>query len=423
MKILFKNAKILVDPRNPVLLEGDLVTSDSVIDFVGKKAPDDRYNRTIDCHGDLLIPAFKNSHTHSAMTFARSLADDLPLGVWLTTKIFPYEDHLTSNDVYVLSKVAFLEYLTSGISTCFDMYYFPEAIKKAAVDVGFRTVILGTITKSKQSLKEMEEAYKTLPDDNLVSYVFGYHAEYTSDEEILKGLSELTHKYKAPCYTHSCETKKETEGCKERHRGLSPIAYMEDLGLLDYGGGIFHGVYASDEDLDILKKHNATFVTCPGSNSKLASGIAPLTKVLDHNINLAVGTDGPSSNNALDMFYEMRLMCVLQKLKLEDASAFPAHKALEAATVGGSIALNLLDVQTLNVGQKADITRIDLMNPAMQPINNILDNLVYSGSKDCVKMTMVNGRILYEDHEFFIGEDVDELYKQAQAITERLKNS
>ena len=182
-------------------------------------------------------------------------------------------------------------------------------------------------------------------------------------------------------------------------------------------------MYASDEDLDILKKHNATFVTCPGSNSKLASGIAPLTKVLEHNINLAVGTDGPSSNNALDMFYEMRLMCVLQKLKLEDASAFPAHKALEAATVGGSIALNLLDVQTLNVGQKADITRIDLMNPAMQPINNILDNLVYSGSKDCVKMTMVNGRILYEDHEFFIGEDVNELYKQAQAITERLKNS
>lgn len=422
MEILFKNVRLL--SRTGETPFGELSTADSRIAYIGKKAPSRAYDRIIDCQGDLLIPGFKNAHTHSAMTFARSFSDDLPLHEWLFDKIFPLEAKLAKEDQYYLSKVAILEYLTSGITSCFDMYYSPSEMARASIDMGFRSVLLGTVTKYRESVREMEEAYHSINGSNpLVSYCLGFHAEYTASEEILQELAKAAHELQCPIYAHSSETALEVKECQSRHHGLTPTEYMESLGLFDYGGGGFHCIYFTPHDIEIYKKHGCSVVSCPGSNAKIASGIAPLEDFLAAGVNLALGTDGPGSNNGLDFFYEMRLACVLQKLRSGKAEAFDGLEALKAATLGGAQAMLLPDCDALEKGKQADLVRIDLHRPNMQPLNNIAKNLVYSGAKDDVKMTMVAGKILYEDGQFFVGEDVGKIYQKAQEITERIKKA
>lgn len=422
MKTLFKNAYILEKPGLSEPFFGSLAIDEDKISYVGPSSQNESfYQHVIDCNGDLLMPGFKNAHTHSAMIAFRSMADDLPLKTWLEERIFPLEERLQKGDVYRLSKVAILEYLMGGTTACFDMYYSPLEMAEASREMGFRTVLLGTITSNKQSIEELASYYHEINahQDDLVTYQLGYHAEYTADEELLRELSRLAHRLKAPVYCHCSETKSETEGSLLRHQ-LPPLAYMESLGLLDYGGGIFHGVYLEKEELKLLKKHRASVATCPGSNAKLASGIAPLLEILEEEIPLAIGTDGAASNNGLDMFYEMRLASVLQKLLRHDPSALKACEVLKAATLGGSYMMNLPFVSTLEKGQKADLIRIDLHKPDMQPLHNISDNLVYAGSKADVKMTMINGRILYEDGNFYVGEDINKIYREAQEVADRL---
>lgn len=373
-----------------------------------------------DLKGNLLMPSFKNAHTHSAMTFARSFADDLPLDRWLNEMIFPMEARLTGQDIYDLSRLAFLEYLTSGISACFDMYYFPEDMARASVDAGFRTVMCGAVNNFKESVEHLDEYYKRYNNySELVSYKLGFHAEYTTSPEIMKGIAGLAERYQVPVFTHSSETKSEVQGCIERY-GKTPTALFEELGLFNYGGGAFHSVWVSDEDLEIYKRHGVWAVMNASSNCKLASGIAPFAKMVDKGINLAVGTDGPSSNNALDMFREMYLISATQKLQNEDASAADPLDILKASTIGSAHCMGLCDCDVIDEGKAADLIVIDLHRPNMQPINNILKNIVYSGSKENVKMTMINGKILYENGEF-INTDVEKIYRNAQKVIDRIK--
>lgn len=422
MKILFTNARILTMKDNEPIFEGSLLVDGNKIVHLGKELPKGKVDRIIDCKGNVLMPGFKNAHAHSAMTFTRSFADDLELQEWLFNCIFPLEAKLEAEDQYILSKVAILEYLTSGITACFDMYYNPLEMAKASIDTGFRTVLLGTVTKFRESVEEMKQAYKQINGMNpLVTYQLGFHAEYTATEEILVALSKAAHELECPIFTHNSETSAEVEACKQRHNGLTPTEYMEKLGLFDFGGGGFHCVAMSDHDIEIFKNRGLSVVTCPGSNSKLASGIAPVEKFLKAGINVAVGTDGPGSNNALDFFWEMRLVAVLQKLLNKDPKSMEALSVLKAATVGGAKAMNLMDADVLDVGKLADIIMIDMSRPNMQPINNIEKNIVYSGAKDNIKMTMIDGKILYMDGQFFIGENIEEIYRKAQEVTDRLK--
>lgn len=240
--------------------------------------PGAKADREIDLNGDLLMPSFKNAHTHSAMTFGRSFSDDLPLQSWLYDKIFPLEAKLTAEDIYHLSRLAFLEYLESGISACFDMYYFPEAMAKAAVDAGFRTVMCGAVNNFKESPALLEEYYNTYNNYHpLVSYQLGFHAEYTTNRSIMEAIAALAEKYKAPVYMHASETESEVQDCIGRY-SMTPTALFEQLGLWNYGGGAFHSVWVSNEDLNIYKKHGVYAVLNAGSNAKLASGIAPVEK-------------------------------------------------------------------------------------------------------------------------------------------------
>ncbi len=418
--IRFYNGHLLSFKNGFEITDDEVWTNGSEIAFVGKNH-DKKADREIDLNGNLLMPAFKNAHTHSAMTFARSFADDLPLQPWLYDMIFPMEAKLNESDIYTLSRLAFLEYLSSGISACFDMYYYPEAMAKASVDAGFRTVMCGAVNNFKESVSLLDEYYQKYNSyDELISYRLGFHAEYTTSKELMNGIALLAEKHEAPVFTHSSETKSEVEGCLERY-GKTPTELFEELGLFNYGGGGFHSVWMSENDLEIYKKHGIWAVINAGSNSKLASGIAPLEKMQKAGINTAIGTDGPSSNNALDMFREMYLAAVTQKLKTSDAAACDAAELLKSATVGGAHCMGLYDCDIIDTGKKADLTVIDLHRPNMQPINNIIKNIVYSGSKENVKLTMINGKILYENGEF-IGTDIEKIYYEAQKITDRLKS-
>lgn len=421
MKILFKNARLLLIEKEEIIF-GDLIVTDNVITYVGQSQNHlETFDRIINVEGNVLMPGFKNAHTHSAMTFLRSNADDLKLEDWLYHHVFPYEAKLQESDVYHLAKVAFLEYLTSGVTAQFDMYYFPKAIFEASVDFGMRSVILATPTSFKESVKETLENFHQLNHKHeLVSFRLGFHAEYTASEEMLKELAKVANELKEPVFTHISETKNEVEGCLKRH-GLTPALYFDKLGLYNYGGGGFHGVYLSDEDIEVFLKRNLHLVTCPSSNTKLASGIAPIQKFIDKKMNLAIGTDGPASNNCLDMFREMFLVTSLGKLKAEDATAVKAVEVLKMATLGGAHAMGLHNADTLSVGKLADLIIINLNRPNMQPLNNIMKNIVYSGSKENIKLVMINGRILYEDYKFYLNEPVEEIYKKAQEVTERIK--
>lgn len=272
-----------------------------------------------------------------------------------------------------------------------------------------------------QSVSDQISSYSAINKMNpLVSYVFGFHAEYTSSPSLLDELSRASHFYKAPVYSHNSETKEEVINCKKRHGGLTPTEYTDSFGLYDFGGGGFHCLYLNEDDISIYKKHGLYIVSNPGSNSKLASGIAPLCHYLDSGIPLALGTDGPGSNNGMNMFYEMRLSSVLQKLLLSDASAFGGKEALHAATVGSARAMGLMDVDVLDVGKKADIIMIDLSSPDLFPVNDIEDDLVYSGSKRDILMTMIAGKILFNKGRFLLNEAKEDILKKAKTITLRL---
>lgn len=418
--IRFFNGPVLKMSNATEITEEEVWVDGEKIIYVGetrKDAPD--FDREIDLKGCLLMPSFKNAHTHSAMTFARSFSDDVALQDWLYNKIFPLEDKLCADDISKLSKIAFLEYLSGGISACFDMYYFPEAMAFASVETGFRTVMCGAINNFKESPELLEEYYKRYNNyHSLISYKLGFHAEYTTDKSIMKKISKIAEKYQAPVFTHSSETMSEVRACINTYN-LSPTELFDKLGLWNYGGGAFHSVWVDDNDLNIYKKHGVYAIINSASNCKLASGVAPVERMLDKGIKLAIGTDGAGSNNALDMFREMYLTCVLQKIKNKDASSCDADRILEAAVIGSAGCMGLEDCDCIAMGKKADLIIIDLNKPSMRPIHNITKNLVYSGSKDCVKMTMVNGKILYENGDFPCL-DIEKTYAEADEAVKRI---
>ncbi|MCI8976435.1 MAG: amidohydrolase [Lachnospiraceae bacterium] len=428
MNIRFYNAKILTMEENREIFEGEVHIQDEKILYVGenqdgagsKMAGGQVWDREIDCKGNLLMPGFKDAHTHSGMTLLRSYADDLPLNEWLNNRIFPVEAKMTAEDIYELSKLAILEYLTSGITGVFDMYLTPDSIADAFDEMGMRCVQVGGVNNFSQSVEMLEEMYQKLNTKSpLQSYILGFHAEYTCSRELLEQIAALAHKYRSPVFAHLAETESEVIGCKERY-GMTPVAFLDSLGIFDYGGGGYHCVHVTKEDIAIMKEKGLYAVTNPGSNSKLASGIAPITDYLKAGVRVAIGTDGPASNNCLDMFREMFLVTALGKLREKDAAAVGAMEVLKMATVNGAHAMGLADADVLSKGKLADMIMIDLHQPNMQPLNNIPRNLVYSGSKQNVIMTMIHGKILYEKGEFYTKDTPEEIYRKAEIIRNRI---
>lgn len=431
MNIRLYHARILTMEQGRPVFDGEIWIKNEKIVYVGeekvlKSFEEEKrelyihWDKEIDCEGNLLMPGFKNAHTHSGMTAFRSYADDLPLQKWLTEKIFPLEKKLTGEDICYLVKLAILEYLTSGITAIFDMYLMPEITAHACMDMGMRCVLTSGLNDFTSSVREMAEEYdkwnRTSP---LISYQLGFHAEYTCSKELLKQVASLAHRLQAPVYAHMSETKAEVMECKKKY-GMTPPVFLDSLGLFRFGGGGYHCVHMSDDDMRIFIKRRMHVITNPGSNMKLASGIAPVAEYMEKSIPVAIGTDGAASNNCLDMFREMFLVTGLAKLKNKDAASVDAASVLRMATVNGAAAMRLQDADVLAEGKMADIVMIDLKQPNMQPIHNIEKNIVYSGSKQNVKMTMIGGRILYRDGNFYVGEEPASIYKETERIVNRL---
>lgn len=420
MKIRFKNARILPFCGEDTPFSGELHTQDDRVAYVGETPDTDgRFDRVIDCRGGLILPGFKNAHSHSAMTFLRSLADDLPLGEWLSEQVFPKEAKLQAEDVYTLTKLAFLEYLSGGITACFDMYHARDAIASASMDAGFRTVITSGANDYGGSAEQMRDEHKRFSSLHpLISYQLSVHGEYTTSLPLLSDIAALVKSLKAPFYSHMNESAEEVAGCIRRY-GRRPFEQFDALGLFDYGGGGYHCVHLSQGEMEIIQARGLYAITCPASNLKLASGIAPIEELRRLSIPIAIGTDGPASNNCLDMFREMFLVTALQKLR-HGACATPAPAVLEMACHTGALAMDLKDCDSLAPGKQADLCLIDLNQPNMQPENNIVKNLVYSGNKQNVALTMIAGRVLYERGEFHTGDDPASLYAKAREIVRRI---
>ena len=286
-----------------------------------------------------------------------------------------------------------------------------------------RSTLLVMPDETKYPMQYISDVYHKYNDnkESLVKVRIGFHAEYTADDATFDRAKRIVEELKSPFFTHISETEKEVKECIERH-GMEPAKCIYQKGLFKYGGGAYHCVHFTDEEAKIFKDNGLYIVTCPCSNAKLASGVAPLMKYYEMGINIAMGTDGPASNNGLDMFKEMYLAASLNKLACKDAKAIPAFEFLKMATVNGAKAMGLDDADVLDEGKLADIIMIDLHQPNMQPINNIVTNLVYSGNKQNVVLTMIDGKILYENGKFFLKENLEDIYKNAKIVADRLES-
>lgn len=429
MNTRFVNAKILCTNSDQSfdIIKGELWVEGDKITYIGDGAdapPAEEivWDREIDVCGDLLMPGFKNAHAHTYMTFLRSYADDLPLQEWLYNLCFPMEDKLDTENIRPFEVLGIMEYLTSGITTSFDMCYFPPVYAQVAAECGFRAVQVSGVNSFGGLASVVEENYhKVSETSDLTSFMIGFHAEYTTKPDLMKEIADLAHKYKTPLFMHNSETRREVDECIERY-GKTPTQLTDEMDMYAYGGGGYHCIWFDEKDFEIFKKRGLTAVTCPASNLKLASGIAPLKSFVDRGINVAIGTDGAASNNALDMFREMYLAATLAKVREEDAACIPAEKILYMATAGGAKAMALADCDCLAVGKKADLIRIDLTQPNMQPENNLVTNLVYAGGKQNVTMTMIDGKILYEKGKFTIGIEPEDVYRDVNAIIRSMRS-
>lgn len=423
MNIRIYNVQILTMKDGQAPFFGEVQIQEDTITYVGEPVSEQtvKWDREIDGQGNLLMPGFKNAHTHTAMTFLRSYADDMKLDEWLHQQVFPNEAKLTGEAIYWFTKLGIMEYLTSGITAAYDMYFYVDDGARAAKDCGFRYVFCDSINDFGGTVEGVEKDYLRLNTDEKkeISHRIGFHAEYTTSKELMQGLSDLADRYQAPVSAHCSETRKEVEECKERY-GMSPVAALDSLGMFRHGGTLFHCVHMEETDFEILKKRGIYVVTNPASNLKLASGIAPVQRFLKEGIPVAIGTDGAASNNCLDMFREMFLVTGLQKAVCDDPEAVPADEVLKMATVNGALAMGLTDCDVLEAGKKADLILIDLAQPNMQPLQNVEKNLVYSGSKQNVKMTMVGGKVLYENGEFYLDVPKEIIYARANEIARQI---
>lgn len=396
MTILIKNAKIL--PMDGA----DIFTSDLLIEgkYIKKieKNISDEADQTIDASNMVLMPAFINSHSHVGMSLFRNYGEEVDLYTWLNDYIWPLEERLDNRQTYLASMLSLIEMANNGIGTFADMYFFSEATIKACKEIGLRAQIsrgLSVPDDDDYRLKENIYLYKKYKDYDLIDIGLGPHAIYTSNLDYLKKISDLAYKYKMPIHIHLSETKKENEDCIERF-GMTPTEIFEKAGIFKHKTIAAHGIYLTDNDLDIIKENKVSVVHNPSSNLKLKSGFMNLSRLLDKGINVCLGTDSSASNNKLSILREMELAALVSKLY--SSRIVTAREILEMATINGAKALGLDDkIGSIKVGKEADLILIDLSNVNHTPTNNILSSLIYSTYEKDIKCTIVNGNIVARD--------------------------
>ncbi len=426
MRILIENASIVpMTEVNKVIEKGYLIIDGEKITALGSgEAPAGNYDKKIDATNHMVLPGFVNAHTHAAMTLLRGYADDLPLMEWLETKIWPLEEKLTAEDVYWGTMLAIVEMIKSG-TTCFtDMYFFMDQVAQAVETSGIRAVLSrGMVGVGPEHQRAIDESRQLAADwsgkgQGRITFKLGPHAPYTCPPDYLDKVMALASELNVGINIHIAETRTEFEDMQKLY-GKSPVAHLESLGLFKFPTVGAHCVHLTEEDIQILAQYNVGVVHNPESNMKLASGIAPVPAMLQAGIPVALGTDGASSNNNLDMLQEMRSCAFLHKVNSFDPTVLPAYQALEMATVNGARALKLDNLGTLAVGQIADLILVSLQEAHMIPRYDIIANLVYSGQAADVQTVIINGQIVMEDRVIKTF-DEGEVLSQAKRIAQQL---
>jgi 5-methylthioadenosine/S-adenosylhomocysteine deaminase len=363
---------------------------------------------TIEARDQIVLPGLINTHTHAPMVMYRGLADDLALREWLQKYIFPAEARTVSPEmVRIGTRLAALEMIESGTTTYADMYYFEEEIATTTRDAGLRGILGQTIIQlpvadaktPAEGLARAERFIKAFRGDSLIVPAVAPHAIYTNDETTLKACIELAGRYDVPLIIHLAETEDELQTSRAQH-GATPTGYLESIGFWGPRTLAAHGVWVTDEDIQILKRRGVGVSHNPESNMKLASGAAPVTRYLTAGVALGLGTDGAASNNDLDMFGAMRQASFLAKHATRDPTAVPARTALDLATIGGAKALGMeRAIGSLEAGKRADLITVSTGAARQTPLYDPVSHLVYVTRGDDVRTTIVNGRVLMQERK------------------------
>ena len=380
--------------------------------------------KVIDGRGFVAMPGLVNLHNHAAMTLMRGYADDMPLMPWLEERIWPFEAKMDGTDIYRGAKLGIAEMLLGGTTTVADMYANAEHVARAAGEISMRAVLApvffdNNIEAFERDFDRLAEKYCGA-EDSLITLRIGPHAPYTCSPETIRRGLRYCEKYGVGIHTHLSETLDEVATVRERY-GKSPVQYLDDLGIFDYPALAAHCVHVSEDDMEIMARRGVSVSHNPQSNMKLASGIAPVVRMQEMGANVGLGTDGPSSNNDLDMWEEMRSASFLQKVTVADATALPAYRVLQMATSDGARALGMSGkIGIVEKGARADLILVNLGAPHFCPGNDLIADLVYCGKASDVDTVIVDGKILVEGGKLRCA-DLEAICHDARQSTEAVK--
>lgn len=431
--IVVKDAMVLtMDSNYNFWKKGDLVIKGNKITYVG--LPDDANlyipgATIIDGKGKLLMPGLINTHTHVPMTIFRGYADDLPLYQWLYDYIFPIEaEFTTAENVRLGTELAIAEMLRSGTTTFNDMYYFVSEIAQIVDITGIRAVLSESVIDfaapnsptAHDSLLMSERLIDTWKDHPRITIAISAHSPYSCSAGLIQQAKALADKYNLPFSIHVAETRKEFDDSLQQ-TGLTPVAYLDELGVMDSNVIIAHGVHLTTEDIQILASRGVSVAHNPECNMKLASGVAPVPELLKAGVTVGFGTDGVASNNNLDIFEEMNSAAIMHKLHSNDPTVLDARQVVEMATMGGARLLGMENsIGSLEVGKKADVILLNMMQPHAHPVYNIYSLLVYSMQGSDVETVIVDGKIVMLNQQFTMFK-LDGLYQRVEEVAELIK--
>ena len=384
---------------------GALAIKNGKITFIGKSASATNIEAEtrINAKGKVAMPGLINCHTHVPMTLFRGIAEDQPLDTWLKETIWPLEAKLSPEDVYVGALLGCLEMIKNG-TTCFaDMYFHEDMVAKATEKSGLRAVLAEGIIEAGNKILGKKMLHKSASfakrfhgyANGRVRTMLGPHAAYTCSPALLKKISERASELNVGVHLHLAESK-----AMFKEYGSSEVEFLDKIGFLKSHVLAAHCINLSSKDMHILSKRGVNVVHVPVANMKLGLGVAKIKDLLDLGVNVSLGTDGPASNNSLDMFETLKIAALLQKLAYQNPTVMPAYEVLKMATINGAKALGIGEsMGSLEVGKKADIVLIDLSKPHLKPLHNIYANIVYSARGSDVDTVIVDGKILMENRQ------------------------
>ena len=425
--MLLENISFIITQNNDreLLEKVDLRIESKNISAIGdlEPRPDEV---VIDCSGKIVMPGLVNTHTHASMSILRGLSDNKELQDWLEEDIFPAEESMKDEDLLQGARLACLEMLETG-TTCFnDMYEGVDLIAEAVEESGIRAVLSRGLfdwdDKREKRVKEAKEAVEKYSNHELVTSGIAPHAVYTCSEGLLKDMKDYAEKKGVPYHIHVSETEKENSDHHSEH-GLSPTQYLDEHDLFDASVVAAHAAWLSEEDKELFEERKANVAHNPAANLKLGSGIAEIPELLDKGVNVALGTDGPASNNNFNLFEEMKTAGLVHKL--ESPERIDEQQVLDMATINGAKALGLEDeIGSIEEGKKADLVVIDLEDPELTPYHGkkgLISNLVFSFTGK-PEMVFVDGKKVVEDGEA-INIDRKEVMDNVQGLSEKFERS